>query len=332
MYEYYSEDNLGRNLGSRLRWKRGLMWLVLLVGFFFLFHLITPPLDFPSKEIITIESGASLSSISEDFQERGLVRSAGIFESLVVIVEGDRGIAAGDYVFEAPLNAIDLARRVTGSEFGIGKISVTLPEGLTTKDMAVTLAAKLQDFNEEEFIFLAKDLEGYLFPDTYFFFATTDAEEVLHMLQQTFEKKVTNKLAEDFAASGKSVSDIMIMASIIQAEAHAGYEEKQIISGILWNRLSKGMRLQVDATLKYYTGRGSADLTISDLSDDHPYNTYTRGGLPPTPIGNPGIDAIRAALHPKASEYLFYLHDSDGKIRYASTFEEHKKNISAYLK
>ncbi len=124
----------------------------------------------------------------------------------------------------------------------------------------------------------------------------------------------------------------MIMASIIQAEAHAGYEEKQIISGILWNRLSKGMRLQVDATLKYYTGRGSADLTISDLSDDHPYNTYTRGGLPPTPIGNPGIDAIRAALHPKASEYLFYLHDSDGKIRYASTFEEHKKNISAYLK
>ncbi len=332
MYEYYSVDNFERDLKPRVKWKRGLAWLLFLVGAFFLFYLITPPPDFPSKEIITIEDGESLNSISEDFQAKGLVRSAGVFESLVVLVEGDRGIAAGDYVFEAPLNAIDVARRVTGSEFGIGKTSVTLPEGLTVKEMGETLGAKLTDFNEEEFAFLSKDLEGYLFPDTYFFFATTDAAQAIDMLQKTFQKKVTDKLAEDFAATSKSLADIMIMASIIQAEAHAGYEEKQMISGILWQRIAKGMRLQVDATLKYYNGRGSAELTITDLNEDHQYNTYTRAGLPPTPIGNPGVDAIKAAIYPKASDYLFYLHDKNGKIHYAKTFEEHKKNISAYLK
>lgn len=331
MYEYYSEDSFAVSKKPRSRWKRGFLLILVLAGAFFLFHLITPPSDFPSRQIITIKDGASLNAISEDFQARRIVRSAGVFESLVVLVEGDRGIAAGDYVFEEPLNAIDVARRVTGSEFGIGKTSVTLPEGLTAKEMAAVLSAKLQDFNEEEFIYLSKDLEGYLFPDTYFFFATTDASQALDMLQRTFEKKVTDKLAEDFASSTKTESDIMIMASIIQAEAHAGYEEKQMISGILWNRLKKGMRLQVDATLKYYTGRGSADLTVTDLTEDHPYNTYVRAGLPPGPIGNPGVDSIRAAIYPKETEYLFYLHDKNDKIHYAKTFEEHKKNISAYL-
>lgn len=122
------------------------------------------------------------------------------------------------------------------------------------------------------------------------------------------------------------------MASIIQGEAFDGSVEKQIISGILWKRIDKKMLLQVDSTLKYINGKTSAQLTIKDLAEDNPYNTYIHLGLPPTPIGNPGVDAIKAALTPIPSAYFFYLHDSDGKIHYAVTFADHKKNISLYLK
>ncbi len=329
MYDFISPEPIDR---PRSRWKRVLAIGLIIIGGIALGQAFTPPSAFPADTVITIEQGQSLGSIARNFEDKGLVRSAGIFETLVVLVEGDRGIAAGDYVFEVPVNALELARRVTGSDFGIGKISVTLPEGLTIAEMASVLDAKLSNFDAAAFVSAAKPSEGYLFPDTYYFFATTDAPKAIEMLKKTFDKKVTRGLAADFAVSPRAMTDIIIMSSIVEAEAHGSYEEKRMIAGILWKRLDEKMRLQVDATLAYVTGRGSAELTIADLEDDHPYNTYTRFGLPPTPIGNPGLDSIRAALDPKPSEYYFYLHDKDGTIRYAKNFEEHKKNIATYLK
>ncbi len=331
MYEFHRENNF-EALPTSNRWKKVLIWSIILGLFLFLASLMTAPKDFPSGEIITIEDGYSLNKIAQEFQAKNLVKSAGLFESLVVLLEGDRGIAAGDYVFDTPINSVEIARRVTGSHFGIEKIAVTLPEGFNKKEMSVALGTKLSEFNEEEFLFLTKDLEGYLFPDTYFFFATDGASEAVEMLQDTFQKKVLDNFESEIASSSRSLSDIIIMASIIEKEAFDGPDEKEIVSGILWKRLDRGMRLQVDATLKYEIGKESKDLTLDDLADDHPYNTYTRAGLPPTPIGNSGTASIKAALKPKESEYFFYLHDSDGKIHYAKTFEGHKKNIATYLK
>lgn len=331
MYEFHTEDDFELERTHK-KWKRVIIWTLVLGLFLFLASLVAPPKNFPAGEIITISFGTNLGEISEDFQALGVVKSAGLFESLVVLLEGDRGIAAGDYLFKRPINSFEVARRVVTSDFGIDKISVTLPEGFTKDEMAKALGAKLPEFNEEEFLFLTKDLEGYLFPDTYFFFATTDAKQALDMLQNTFTSKVREGLKKDLEKQTKSLEEIITMASVIQEEAFESYEEKRTVSGILWKRLSRGMRLQVDATLRYVNGKESKDLTLDDLALDHAYNTYTRAGLPPTPIGNPGIDSIKAALDPKETEYYFYLHDGDGKIHYAKTFEEHKKNIAAYLK
>ena len=131
--------------------------------------------------------------------------------------------------------------------------------------------------------------------------------------------------------SDHSFSDIVIVASILEKEVKTS-ESRAIVSGILWKRLALGMPLQVDATLGYITGKTSAELTIDNLNADSPYNTYRNKGLPPTPISNPGLLALDAALHPKSSPYLYYLSDNNGVIHYAVTFEEHKANKARYLR
>jgi UPF0755 protein len=121
------------------------------------------------------------------------------------------------------------------------------------------------------------------------------------------------------------------MASLIEEET-ATPEDRRIVSGILWKRLSSGMRLQVDATFAYTIGKGSLELTTEDLKSDSPYNTYRIYGLPPTPIVNPGLDAITAALHPTSSPYVYYLSDKNGVMHYSKTFEEHKLAKAKYLR
>ena len=121
------------------------------------------------------------------------------------------------------------------------------------------------------------------------------------------------------------------MASILEEEARS-FEDKQIVAGILWKRLDNDMALQVDAPFVYLLGKGSADLTLDDLKTDSPYNTYLYRGLTPTPISNPGLESLRAAVEPIASEHLFYLSDADGVMHYAEDFEQHKRNKELYLR
>lgn len=333
MYEFHTEEDFESAGPNSSNWWR-LLVALLALGFavILVINLIFPPANFPEQRIITVENGASLASIASKFKEEGIIRSAGLFKTLVIAFGGDKSVIAGDYLFEKPTNVLTIAEKMATGDFGVDKISITLPEGLSAKEMAEILDEKLPEFNKEEFIFLTKDLEGYIFPDTYLLFPSTSAPDVVKMMQDTFDKKVRKALQKEIDDSGKTMNEIMTMASIIQDEAKDGYEEKQSISGILWKRIDKGMRLQVDATLRYVNGKTSGQMTTADLTFDHEYNTYTRAGLPPTPIGNPGIDSIRAAIHPTSSPYFFYLHDSNGQIHYATTYEEHKKNINLYLK
>ncbi len=255
-----------------------------------------------------------------------------MFKTFIIALTSDKSISDGDYLFERHLNAWEVAERLAFGRFGVEKITVRITEGLSNKEMAEIFGAKLKSFNKEEFLYLTKDLEGYLFPDTYYFFGSARAADVVKMMRDNFNRKVSIGLAEDIEKSGKSLDEILTMASIIQDEAYDGYAEKQTISGILWKRIDKGMLLQVDATIRYVNGRGSSDITMKDLGDDNPYNTYVHKGLPPTPIGSPGLEAIKAAMHPVASAYFFYLHDRDATIHYAKTYAEHKANIAKYLK
>jgi UPF0755 protein len=215
-------------------------------------------------------------------------------------------------------------------DHGMETLKVTLPEGLTTSEMAKVLSKVLPNFASEVFLADAKGSEGYLFPDTYFFFSTATSGEVLFALKEDFDKK-TAPLKVEAVAQGKNWNDILVMASIVEEEA-ATPEDRRIVSGILWKRLASGMRLQVDATFAYTIGKGSLELTVDDLKSDSPYNTYMIKGLPPTPIANPGLDSIEAALHPTASLYVYYLSDKNGVMHYSKTFDEHKLAKAKYLR
>ena len=189
----------------------------------------------------------------------------------------------------------------------IVSISVTIPEGFNTNQIGDTFALKLKNFNKANFLLQVNELEGYLFPDTYSFLNNMNETNVIKSMRDNFEKKVTPLLPE-IAAVGKTENDIVIMASILEKEAQ-GDTDRKIISGILWKRISIGMPLQVDAAME----------------------TYKTKGLPENPIGNPGLEAIQAAIHPQSSPYLYYLHDKDGNIHYAKNFAEHVKNKLKYL-
>ena len=172
--------------------------------------------------------------------------------------------------------------------------------------------------------------QGYLFPDTYFISPFALASDVVQKMNDNFNHHLRG-LEKNIASSGHTEQEIITMASIIEKESN-GKGDRALISGILWNRIRKGVRLQVDASLTYLLGKESKNLTLSDLKTDSPYNTYVHTGLPPGPICNPGIESIKAALYPAQTNDMFYLHGPDGTFHGAVTFAEHVKNKNLYLR
>ncbi|MBP6857641.1 MAG: endolytic transglycosylase MltG [Candidatus Pacebacteria bacterium] len=309
--------------------------LLLIVGVLYVMvgtvnWLLLPPKTFEAPYSFTIDSGQSLFSISKELSDEGVIRSRRIFEMIMLTLGNDKTISLGQYYFEKPVGVIAVAMRISGRDFGIDRQKVTFPEGFTNKQMSERLKNQLQNFDSELFLELTKDKEGYLFPDTYHFIPWSNPETVINTLTKTFDQKISS-LDTEISSSKRTLEENIIMASIIEKEAK-GEEDRYFISGILWKRIDRGIPLQVDAPFLYILGKESKDLTRTDLAINSPFNTYKYKGLTPSPIGNPGLDSIKAALSPKESPYLYYLHDKNGKIYYAKTYEEHKQNISKYLK
>jgi len=216
-------------------------------------------------------------------------------------------VVEADYYFENKLPVYEIARRVSRGEHHMAPVVATIPEGFNRNQIAEVFASKLMNFNKDRFLSATKGLEGYLFPDTYFFLNTDDDATVLSSMKDNFSKKIAT-VYSDIMSSHKIEREIIIMASLIEAEAK-GDADRGFISGILWKRLSIGMPLQVDSAPE----------------------TYKTKGLPKNPIGNPGLRAIMAAIYPQKSPYLYYLHDKNGNIHYARTFAEHVQNKFKYL-
>lgn len=291
---------------------------------------IRPPADFPLKCTVAVADGEDVGTLAYQLQQAHIVRSAEAFKLLMLALGSEQRVSVGSYYFDAPVTVIEVALKFSGRTFGILQHRVTFPEGFTNAEIAARMAARFPGFDEAAFLALAKNQQGYLFPDTYGFEPNIAPQSVIDTMQRTFIQK-TASLAADFTQSKRSKADIIIMASILEKEA-ANAAEMPTIAGILWKRIDRGLELQVDAPLAVLLGKTSAQLTVTDLASSSPYNTYTHTGLPPAPIDNPGFAAITAALHPVDSPYLYYLHDANGNIHYASTFEAHKQNIQHYLK
>lgn len=278
----------------------------LLLGVYIIF--LAPPSNFPVDAVVPIEDGASLRKTSLSFKETGVIRSRLIFEALVILQGGEKHIVSGGYIFEKKLPVWSIAHRVFSGRRGQTSLKVTIPEGFNNEQIGSLLDSKMINFEPAEFALLAEGKEGYLFPDTYFFFNTDGEEQIIKIMNDNFETKI-EPLLDGISSSGRTTEQIIIMASIIEKEAK-GNSDREFISGILWKRLKQGMALQVDAAPV----------------------TYEERGLPDAPIANPGLLAIKAALYPKESPYLYYLHAPDGSIHFAKNFEEHKANKVKYLK
>ena len=222
-----------------------------------------------------------------------------------------------------------LVLRITRGEFAVTPVKITIPEGSTVRDIATILGKNMPHFAVQDFLAQAEHHEGYLFPDTYFFSPLEKPEAIIARLRGSFDRAFAPYTVA-LTAKQRTVGDIIIMASIIEREAKAD-SDRPIVAGILWKRFDLGIPLQVDAPFYYTLRKTSRELTQDDLRTDTPYNTYARKGLPATPISNPGLEAITAALFPEESPYLYYLSDKNGELHYAKDLEGHKKNREKYL-
>ena len=327
-FDYARAFALALNEHVRGTWKLHLTLVVLLLPVLVLVWLLTPPANFPTHSLITIDAGLTLEESTHTLEDQHVVRSALLLEAITRMRGYGTEIKAGRYYFEKPVSAYTIAGRISHGDYGIEGVRVTLIEGMTAKEMGAELARMLPSFNEERFLQSAKPLEGMLFPDTYFILPGTTEEEVVALLQETY----TIKTRELFSThtSTLSESEVIILASLLEKEAR-GLSDKQRVAGIIMNRLEIDMRLQIDAVFGYIVGRSGYTPTGKDLESESPYNTYRVIGLPPGPIANPSLESLEAALTPEETPFMYYLTGDDGLMYWARTFEEHKRNRELYL-
>lgn len=328
-----TSENLQEELSEKWRPHTNRRTIVIVLIFSFVastlyFLVLRPPQNFPVHKLVTVPEG-SLSSVSATLKEQGVIRSEYAFQVFVMIFGDDRTVRAGDYLFKQERNIVGVARAISNGVFGLEPIRIRIVEGATTREMAIIFRSQLERFDEQNFLALAQPKEGYLFPDTYFFLPNATEETVIESMTQNFDNRI-KELEPAILESGRTLDEIIKMASIIEREARIP-EDRRMISGVLWNRIEKGMALQVDAVFLYSIGKSTFQLTLADLASDSPYNTYRQKGLPPTPIGSPSLDSIEAAAKPTPNKNLFYLADRYGRTYYSRTYKEHLQKKALYI-
>ena len=257
---------------------------------------------------IHVSKNETITTIENELVDKQVISSVFSVKLFFHALSTKGTVARGDYKFNPHESAFGVAWQLAKGDHQVAPVRVVLKEGETNAQFAATLVQLLPDFPKDQFLNTVTHMQGYLFPDTYFFYPLSTSDEVVDTITTNFNTRIHPFLG-DIASSGKTQRDIIIMASIVQKEAH-GKDDASTIAGILWKRIALGMPLQVDAAP----------------------TTYKEKGLPVGPIGNPGLLAIQASISPTTSPYLFYLHDKNGMVHWAKDFAEHKRNIAHYLK
>jgi len=301
--------------------------------------LLKPVSTSVETQIFVIRPGTPVVAIAEKLAEKGLIKNVLAFRLLVTQTGIGKQIQAGDFRLFPSMTSREIAQELT---HGAIDIWITLPEGLRIEEQAATIekalnfkSNELYQFNKDEYVKIAE--EGFMFPDTYLIPKDATAADVATLLRNTFDQKVKSSVFDDARKNGLTENQLITLASLIQREAKPT-DEKQIIAGILVNRLQNGIALQVDATVQYAKGFDESKETwwpqITQLDYQQvlsSYNTYLSSNLPPGPIANPGLDSIQAAANPQDTDFFYYLHDSEGNIHYAVTIEEHNQNVQKYI-
>ena len=240
-------------------------------------------------------------------------------------------IKAGKYLIEPKTKTKDLIVLFKSGEVAEREVSVLIREGLSSREMNAYLKEKGY-LKDDSFLNAAKKYEGYLFPDTYRMFKDFTADDLITKMRANFEKKLTPDLREAMEKSGHSPEDIIIMASLLEKEVRTETDMK-IVAGIFWDRDAIGQALQSCASLAYILGVNKVQYSYEDTQIDSPYNTYKHRGLPPGPISNPGLKAIKAAIYPTKTDYNYFLSRPDtGETVFSVTLDEHNAAKQKYLK
>jgi UPF0755 protein len=289
----------------------------------------------PVSVRFVIPRGQALSIIATRLEEAGLIKNAYAFRFVVYQKQLANKIQAGSFELSPSMDTWQIATALT---VGTDDIWLTLPEGWRREEIAESLAKQeLPNFDAAEFLTLTKGLEGQLFPDTYLVSRETSTAQIVSLLRNTFESKVLTGLSAQISASELSLNEILTLASLVQRES-ANDAEMPLVAQILLNRLAINMALQVDATLQYVKGYSQVESSwwstplAVDKSLDSLYNTYKYPNLPPAPIANSGLAAIKAVLAPRPTKALYYIHDTSGQIHTAETLDGHNANVNKYLR
>ena len=318
--------------------------------------IATPPTPAPTPVIISVDEGEGAQEIGDTLEDEGVIESAIQFRVLVELMGYDRLLQAGDYELDPNTPALNVVYRMRRGI--VSSLFVTVIEGWRLEEIADALdeqgVISREDFLEAavagnfDFDFLRRlgritPLEGYLFPATYFYRRDDTAEDVIQRMLEATNENFTPELRSQALDQGLTVHGVLTLASIIEREAKVP-DERPIMAQVFLTRLRRGILLEADPTVQYALaeepenaeefGYWKTQLTGEDLEIDSDYNTYRSSGLPPTPIGAPRLDSIRAVIEPADTNFLYFVAtgDEDGSHAFAETLAEHLENVEEYLR
>ncbi len=324
-----------------------IIFFVLLSGAIWASTVVFEPVSFSSPRTIIIQQGASILKTSTALANEGIIRNALLFRVVVGGLYPNATLKAGEYRIFEPLNLIGAAGLfVKGAPKK--EITIRIIEGWTIADIASYLdglgvvskadflSETLKDYSRFSFLPARTSgifLEGYLFPDTYRIYEQSTAADIVEKCLENFARQYVAETAKEQRKQMEEqygIHGVVTLASILEREVK-GSQDRRMAADIFYRRMKSGMPLQADSTINYITGKSDPSARAADLAIDSPYNTYRHKGLPPGPIGNPGLDALQSAFNPLANPYWFFLTTPDGEVIYSKTFEEHVKNKIKYL-
>lgn len=300
-----------------------------------------------------VESGSGTTQVARQLDNARLIRSAFAFLVYATLEGVGTHLEAGIYRLQPSMDVPTIVRMLSHGQVDSNEAVMTIPEGWTMAQIGTYLVGKqlvtadaweqIREVTDSRsivpdasFLFLADKpvdahLEGYLFPDTYRVYKNATAAEIVRKMLENFDRKLTPELRRKISAQGKTIFDIVTMASIVEREVRSD-EDRRLVADIFWKRLQAGIALQSDATVNFVTGKSVVQASNADLAVDSPYNTYKYPGLPPGPIANPGLRSLEAVIDPEPNPYYYFLTTPGGDTVFSATLEEHYRNKAKYLK
>ena len=291
-----------------------------------------------------VEQGKNLDEIIEGLYNDDIIPAKLLFKVAVKISGKEGQIISKSYLFKTGLNNLELIDLLTDKNL-TQFTKITIPEGYTIKQIGKLIEKKLslsgdifyKETRNDSLISLLglkgkiRNLEGFLFPDTYEVQINTDERKLVFLLFNEFRQKIiySGIIGNDLQDADTGLLKIITLASIVQGETKLE-EEMPVIAGVYTNRISKGMKLEADPTIQYILPDGPRRLLYDDLKINSPYNTYLNKGLPPGPINNPGISAIKAALDPDDHNYFFFVATGKGGHKFSGNYQQHMEAVKEY--